>query len=60
MGEGSLRKKLIAKKSPHPSVLVETPSRPLPQGERANARKCPEDAIAASADPVERVGIVEE
>ena len=35
IGEGASSKKLLTKRPSHPSVFAETPSRPLPRGERA-------------------------
>ena len=41
MGEGHLRQMRFAKRPPHPSVVDEPPSCPLPQGERAQQSASP-------------------
>src|SRR5437899_3340632 len=48
MGEGaSSQKELLAKRTPHPFSDVAPPSRPLPQGERANSAPASRAAPAA-------------
>src|SRR3989442_5257861 len=46
MGEGLLGKKVLAKRTPHPSMRVAVRSCPLPQGERARAATAALAAIA--------------